>query len=876
MAGIAPRVDYLAGFSCPVGGLAAGKARVLCLGAEIFLSTGRKRVYVYNLEGRQLTAAYRFPGQVCHLEVLVPRRELLVLCAQRGVYCLSLDQENRSRSRSDGDDGDGEPPCPVVAVGPDACVLPDPTLCAFTVLDNALITLAQGAPHWKVQLFECPCPGQDPRPPGQIGEVELSTYPTSAGSPGTPEAPRVPPVLCCVRPPGSGVPHSVRRGPGGFTLEGALFGVLFGADATLLGSPVVLCGLPSGQLCWVALRTLVTSRSAPGDPKALVRILHHLEEPVIFIGALRTEPPSEDVEDACCDCLVALGHRGRALAVKARWDEAGVLVPELREHRLLGPVLCAACGGGGRLYHSTPSSLCEVVLARGSAPGLSEGADVRPESPGGLPAALCPAGLSVCGVVALAVSPWSPGGGPELLALSARGRLLACRLAQSSETLWAAGGTVADPHRKVKDLLLSISSVSERASSLKKAIDQRNKALTCLNEAMNVSCALLSSREGPRPISCTTATAWSRRELQDVLTATCLLENSSGSPLGRGWVLCIQVLPGSLASDPDAAGSAATYTVPVGQLGPGGRREVTLTLGPSEDGVLDLPMTVSCALFCSLAEALGGALDPWGSFRDAPAGGRPPSTPAEPGGICLPLGEHTVDMLQCLRFPGLAAPPAQAPGPRGPASGPVDTFLEAGGGPGSQRAGPEPLRAVLLPPPVAAVKVSVELLRAACGGSRSGASLCCATLQWLLAENAAEGVVRAQALSSVQGVAPDGADVRLTVHEVTVTDVCPAGPLRAVEIQVESTSLASMCMAHSAVLGRLQRVVVEQAARGHSLPDLRLQYLHQIRANHEALLREVQTLRDRLCTEDTASSCTATEQLLQLYRQLRSPSLLLL
>ena len=42
------------------------------------------------------------------------------------------------------------------------------------------------------------------------------------------------------------------------------------------------------------------------------------------------------------------------------------------------------------------------------------------------------------------------------------------------------------------------------------------------------------------------------------------------------------------------------------------------------------------------------------------------------------------------------------------------------------------------------------------------------------------------------------------------------------------------------------------------------------------LLREVQTLRDRLCTEDEANSCATAQRLLQVYRRLRSPSLLLL
>ncbi|XP_014386718.1 PREDICTED: Fanconi anemia core complex-associated protein 100-like [Myotis brandtii] len=186
--------------------------------------------------------------------------------------------------------------------------------------------------------------------------------------------------------------------------------------------------------------------SAPGDPKALVRILHHLEEPVAFIGALRTEPSAEGPEDADLDCLVALGHHGRTLAIKASWDEAGSLVPELREYCLPGPVLCAACSGDSHVYHSTPSGLC------------------------------------------------------------------VCRLDLSPEPPRPTRVTAADTGRKIKDLLCGIGTVSERVSSLKKAVDQRNRALTCLNEAMNVSCALLASREGARPVSCTTTTLEPRRE----------------------------------------------------------------------------------------------------------------------------------------------------------------------------------------------------------------------------------------------------------------------------------------------------------------------------------------------------------------------------
>lgn len=40
--------------------------------------------------------------------------------------------------------------------------------------------------------------------------------------------------------------------------------------------------------------------------------------------------------------------------------------------------------------------------------------------------------------------------------------------------------------------------------------------------------------------------------------------------------------------------------------------------------------------------------------------------------------------------------------------------------------------------------------------------------------------------------------------QVAVADLCPAGPVQAVEIQVESSSLANMCRAHHAVIGRMQ------------------------------------------------------------------------
>ncbi|XP_038180572.1 Fanconi anemia core complex-associated protein 100 [Arvicola amphibius] len=879
MAGASPRVHYLSDFCCPLGGRAGGKPHVLRHEAEVFLSTGREFVYVYDQEGGMLTAVYQFPDQVWHLQLLATRRALYVLCARTGIYCLSLDSQSRSVTQACEDEEDEARPFPVIRVDLDACVLPDSALCAFSVLDDMLVTLVQGPTQWKMQLFERPCPGEEPRPGGQLGEVQLSTCTPPGGVPEKPAAPSFLPVLCCVFPPDSRVPHGHPAGCGCFMLEEALFGLLFGADATLLQSPVILCGLPDGQLCCVVLKALVTCELAPGDPKVLVKILHHLEEPVVFIGALRAEPRAEDEagellpqENVHPDCLVALGHQGRTLAIKASWSESGSLVPELREYGLPGPVLCAACGRDGRMYHSTPSNLCVVDVTRRDTPWNLEKPD---GATGGLPSMLCPTSLNICGVVTLSVSTRASTGSTELLALSSKGRLISCVLDLNSEVPVPAKMAVANAGQKIKELLSDIGDVSERVSFLKKAVDQRNKAITSLNEAMNVSCALLSSQDGARPISCTISTSWSRLELRDMLMATCTLENSSSFSLDQGWTLCIQVLTSSSALDLDGAGSAFTYTIPVDRLGPGSRREVTLPLGPSESGMLDLPVTMSCWLYYSLKEVVGGALAPSDPLEVPYLEKLPLNLPKQEG-VCLPLCKRTVDMLQCLRFPGVASQPAQAPCVPGSACEPVETFLKACQAPGSEPTGAASLRAKYLPPSTASVRVSAVLLRTALEDGHSGFHLCSATLQWLLAENAAAAVVRAQTLSSIQGIAPDGTDVNLIVREVAVTDLSPAGPIQAVEIQVESSSLANMCRAHHAIIRRMQTMVTEQAAQGSSPPDLRMQYLHQIHANHQELLREVQTLRDQLCTGDEVSSYSIAQRLLQVYRQLRNPSLVLL
>ncbi|XP_017586234.1 PREDICTED: Fanconi anemia core complex-associated protein 100 [Corvus brachyrhynchos] len=570
MAQVGHRVDYLAGFCCPVGGLVAGKPRVLCHENEIYLSNGTEFVYVYDQEGKVLKAVFRCPDQVWHVELHPQPRQLYILCAHSGIYCVSLEQQSRLMEQTDGDGQESNGPSGVFPGEADACIFPDASLSMFTLLSTFVITWA-------------------------------------------------------------------------------------------------------------------------GD--------------------------SSDPEDT----------------------ENGT---------------------------------------------------------GVLPPVLSPASLSICSVVALSLSSRASEGESELLALSAKGRLVSCGLCSPEEP--DVELTPAEIGRRIKELLSGIGDTSERVSFLKKAVDQRNRALASLNQVMNVSAALLSSHEGHKPIACTVTANWSCLLLQDTVTISCLLENCSEYSLEEGWTLCVQLLASPCALEEESVDSATTFTFPIDQLLPGNKRELTLPLGPTADTKLDLPLTISCALYYSLRDILGSGSDSSEDLDDFLPDDSPLLSPDREG-ICLPLSQCTIDMLQCLRFgsspPGPDAPPAP--------SDPVETFLkvsreqtepEEGKTPGEEN----------LPPSAASIRVSSELLKNALKTSETDVPLCCATLRWLLAENPGAEALSGTEVASARGMAPDGGHVQLLVREVTVDDVSPAGPIQAVEILMESPSLAHMSKTHHAIIRRIQ------------------------------------------------------------------------
>ncbi|KFO76329.1 Fanconi anemia-associated protein of 100 kDa, partial [Cuculus canorus] len=353
-----------------------------------------------------------------------------------------------------------------------------------------------------------------------------------------------------------------------------------------------------------------------------------------------------------------------------------------------------------------------------------------------------------------------PTGESELLALSAKGRLMACDLCSPEDT--DVELTPAEAGRRIKELLSGIGNTSERVSFLKKAVDQKNRALASLNQVMNVSAALLSSQEGQKPIACTVTGNWSCLLLQDTVTISCLLENCSEYSLEEGWTLCVQLLASPCALEEESEDSATTFTFPIDQLLPGNKRELTLPLGSAADTKLDLPLTISCALYYSLRDILGSGSDSSEALDDFLPDDSPILSPDREG-ICLPLSECTIDMLQCLRFKSsTSGPDTSPPAPAPPdAPDPVETFLKISQEQTEPEAGkvselPHALGEGNLPPSAASIRVSSELLKNALKTSGSDVPLSCATLRWLLAENPGAEALSSGEVASVRGAVPDG------------------------------------------------------------------------------------------------------------------------
>ncbi|XP_078510356.1 Fanconi anemia core complex-associated protein 100 [Lissotriton helveticus] len=882
MAESCQKVSYLAEFRCPRKVLTVGNSRILCQQSTIYLCNGSEFAYVYNKEEKGLKAIYQFPGKIWNIELVSQQGLLYVLCAGKGIYFVSTELRERSSKEPDLDRSGGSCPPIVHTVGSEDCILTDSTICTFTIVNGILVTVSKWPGRWRIQKFQSDPGHQQTVNYQPIGEVDIPTYFKSEVDETKMEL-RFLPFLCCLAPCGSKPPDKDLAHSRLFMVEAPLFSLLFGVDAAMVHSPMVLCGFPDGRLCCIPLKTVAVHSlksvcpSVQDHPSGPQLLLYHLEQPVVHIGALRRHPGEGDgghQESTSAGlssvCIVAIGHQGKCVTVTAGMKE-GAPVLVFKEYHLGGPIISGICSGSS-LYYSTPSSVFAVHKS-------SE--DWKTER---LPA-LLPVNLNICSAAAMTVTPRTPGGDAELLLLlSARGRLMGCRLSRGVDRP-RPPRAAAKEGPKMKELLSRIGTVSERVSWLKHAIQEKNRSLSHLNQVINLSCAMLTNESHRQQFGCTVTVAWSRLLLQDSLMITCRLKNLTDYSLDHGWTLCVHVSTSDFNLIPNLHRSATIYNFPINRLLPGNHTDVTFPHHRGRNGCLELPVVVSCMLFYSLAEVLEKYLVTSYSLVSQCS---PPVDLLERGVVCLPLKEHVIDMLQCLQIHSGTDQSITSSTPqsrtvtldvvqtflRTSMKQPEKTFLSESGKHLQEVEVMED--STYVSPLVMSIRLSVDLLKKAFKDYSTGSPPCRAVLQWLLADNARVDAVKEQELSAAQGVAPDGRDVRLLVTEVTLNDLCPEGPVPAVEIKMESTSLAVVCSMHQAVLRRVQNVLIHDAPTSGVPTRLQVKQLREMITKNETLLKEAQALRDQLCLGKGSSSSGTREKLLSIYRDLRNPSLVIL
>lgn len=257
-------------------------------------------------------------------------------------------------------------------------VVPEEGVLSLLLVGSELLTLSQRDASWVLTLYNSACSGRCEiitsfSLPLVSALVDNDTYGKTGQKKG--------PVLVCVL----SADRKATSTDGHDVLEPLLFKLLFGVDAALLRSPVILCGLPDGRLCFLPLRV----------PGSRLRVLHSLEQPVVFVGAsvvVETDPGRSR-------CLVAMGELGRVVLIRTdNVGPEGAITARFTETCVPGPVTCA-CVHQSCLYYSTGSDLLALDLTQPSVDKQGPERDVEMSRSAALQS---PTSLNVCRVLALA------------------------------------------------------------------------------------------------------------------------------------------------------------------------------------------------------------------------------------------------------------------------------------------------------------------------------------------------------------------------------------------------------------------------------------------------------------------------------------------
>lgn len=269
-------------------------------------------------------------------------------------------------------------------------VIPEEGPLSLLLVGTELVMISLKAPHWALTLYRA-------QKKTVTNSFEMLTSFSLASSSDNNEERTVKrrPVLICVHYSNKTLslasscpPETVNNDH--VYIDPLLFKLLFGIDAALTESPVVLCGLPDGCLYFLPLRL----------PGCRPRALYSLEEPVIFVGTFSLDKSSPEH----AQCLVAIGEQGRVVLIRTGKGQQergeGNNTACFLDMRLPGSLMCG-CIVNNTFYYSIGSDLLKVDLQSGS---LEKEGQNRKEDTSNKTEALhqSSTSLNVCRIIAVA------------------------------------------------------------------------------------------------------------------------------------------------------------------------------------------------------------------------------------------------------------------------------------------------------------------------------------------------------------------------------------------------------------------------------------------------------------------------------------------
>ncbi|KAM8888821.1 Fanconi anemia core complex-associated protein 100 isoform 1-T1 [Synchiropus picturatus] len=797
------------------GAFASPGSVKLCGGTDVYLCCGSAEVHVCCPQLSRLKAVLQFPGPVSDLVVSQDHEHLFASCSS-GVYCVSSSFLASRLSNAAGDTAN-------VGIGRECLVVEETEGLCLLLVGSSLLVLSQRDSSWLLTVYKTS------KQPNRYKELRTLKLPVLYSFRDDSAAPKRP-VLKCVQSRDESSSSSSGDLSYELLIEPVLFKLLFGIDAALTKSQVVLCGLPDGRLCFVPLCV----------PGAQLQVLHSLEQAVVYFGASDVRPAR---------CLIALGVRGRVLVMTTDTEAEEGLCVGFSDGCLPGPVVCA-CVHQQRLYYTTGSDLLEVDLPSGPSRTTEQTEKESRKEADGLQS---PKSLNVCRVVALAGHPCNTEGKVQLLGLSSRGQLQRLTLPSATGDPGLQTSS-SDVGRTVRDLLSAIGDVCERASGLQRSITSKKETLRRLNQVINITFLLNAASEDlpknqVKPIRCHGKTSWRQCLQEDRLDLTCVLVN--GSPFGfeRGWTLAMTAFaPGSSPS-----GHTTSFSFPFSDLGPGEELEVSLPLAAASD--VGVPVMVSCSLIFSLSSLLKEE-----DLRSLPD--------LKNSCLSLPLNSLTVDWLHTLQVIGAADRSMSSLPHSSRRVDPIQAFIHSQ----QSRADRRETSAVNERETFSAsVQVSTDLLRETIlKSSDSFKPASSSVLDWLLVD--VPGSAKRGDSSVVQARAHSGDPVKLSAKEVQVAE--GGESLATVELRVESSSMAAVCGLHHAVLSKVQTVLQTARQTVTSSRQIQTSCLRRALQRAELLLLKVQQ-------SGTSDACGASPErtsssVFSVYEELREKPLLII